>query len=458
MLRALIVKELRVGIYGSKFVLSFVLALAAIPLALYVGAARYRADLEEFTRSTRDSYQAFRQQGRRPTHAAAHFGLGITKPPTPLSALSSGVQDVLGIRAELDPHRAPQLRGSTAERTPLLLLFGKLDYAFVIQVILGLFAFVLSFDLVSGEREDGTLKLVLAHAVPRSRLLLAKLAGGSLVIVVPVALATVVGLFFLTPAFGVSLTADEWWRAAAIVALSFVYLVMMFGMGLLASCLTRRRIASMIVLLIAWVVLIFVVPRSAVALAQRLQVIPSNEEVDSQLREIQRSETRHAEQRSRDFLAANPQLDRSSIPPTFFTTNRRAMDEAVERQAASIQQVVDAAKNRQVTLATALARLSPATAYLLAATDLAGTGVDRHRHFLRHLDDYRRRFAGHFDELELAGVTELEEYDDVPRFDYPEEGVGELVPRVVLDAGLMVGVSLVVFAAAYAAFLRYDVR
>ena len=43
---------------------------------------------------------------------------------------------------------------------------------------------VLGFDLVNGERERGTLRLVLSNQVRRSTLLAAKWAGGMLVLVV----------------------------------------------------------------------------------------------------------------------------------------------------------------------------------------------------------------------------------------------------------------------------------
>lgn len=458
MLKALISKELLEGIYGYKFLLALVLALTVIPFSLYAGAKTYKLQLREYTEANRESFEAFREQSPKAPHSAAHFGLSLTKPPTPLLAFSSGVQDILGNRTELDPHVAPRLSGGTAERTPLLSLFGRLDYAFAIQVIFGLFALVLSFDLVSGEREDGTLKLVVSAPVSRSRLILGKFFGGSLVLLLPLTAATLLGLLFFTPPMGIDLDGEQWLRILLIFLLSVLYVLMMFLIGLLVSVLARRRITSMIVLLIVWVGIIFVIPRLAASLAQQLQEIPSAEEVAGQLRDIRQAEAEKYQARNREMMSKISAGSSQSLPPAFQVESRRQMDEAVEEQAAKVLQAVDAAEGRQVSLATNLARLSPATAYLLAVTDLSGTGVYRHRHFLRHLDEFRKRFAGHFNDLESQGVESVEDFSSAPQFLYREETLGELAPRIITDVGLMLFVGVALFLAAFLAFLRTDLR
>ncbi len=451
-------KEVLEGIYGYRFVLSLVLAVLVIPFSLYLGAQRYKLEASEYRQSTERAWNEVRNQSPKPPHSAAHTGVSIWKPPTPMVAFSSGALNVLGVSTQVDPHLTPRLTGSMSERTPLLSLFGKLDYAFVILVIFGLFAFVLSFDLVSGEREDGTLKLILSNSVPRSQVILGKALGGSVALIVPVALATLLSLLFFTPLGNVELTNSQWLQVVGVLVLSALYLEMMFLIGLLVSCLTRRRISSMIVLLIVWVFLVFIIPRSATSVAQFLQTTPSSEEVAVRLREA-RTEGMAKYQRVLDeWGVQNPGLTFRDVPPSVQVAARRTMDEWNETQEFLIRQSVDAALLRQVTLATNLARLSPSTSYLLSVTRLTGTGVARHQRFLRHLNEYRRRFADHFDRMEDADVTRVEDFEDVPRFDYVEQPLREVLPAVLADVAVMAVMSLLVFAAAFAAFVRYDVR
>ena len=45
----------------------------------------------------------------------------------------------------------------------------------VVQVVLGLFALLLCYDAICGEKEAGTLSLLASFPLPRSRLLIGKL-------------------------------------------------------------------------------------------------------------------------------------------------------------------------------------------------------------------------------------------------------------------------------------------
>ncbi|HUP21491.1 MAG TPA: ABC transporter permease subunit [Thermoanaerobaculia bacterium] len=457
-MRAHFRKELLEGIYGYKFVLSMVLSLTVIPFTLFLGAERNELEATEYRLSTERAWEAVTTQPPKPPHSAAHVGISIWKHPTPLVAFSTGSLNELGVSTTINPHQTPRLSGSLSERTPLLNLFGKLDYAIVIQVIFGLFAFVLSFDLVSGEREDGTLKLVLAHSVSRSEVLVGKALGGSTVLLIPVTLATLLSLFFFTPIMGVSLTGTHWLQVLGVFLLSCLFLVMMFVLGLLVSCLTRRRMTSMIVLLVVWVTLIFVVPRAATSIAQHLVTLPSSEEVSRRIREASAEAFEKNMQVINEWLAENPGLTQSDVPPSVQVAGRRAMDQYNESQEARIRQNVDVALQRQVSLATSLARISPATSYMLAVTHLSGTGVHRHQRFLRHLDEYRHRFAEHFNRMEDDDIQLVEDFTGVPRFEYAEEPLANLLLTVMVDASIMATLCVLLFGAAFAAFVRYDVR
>lgn len=457
MLRAVVWKELLDGIYGYKFVLTLILAFLVIPFSLYIGAQKYEQELAEYQQAVRDNLEAFRSQTPKAPHFAAHFGMTVNKPPAPLAALSSGVHDILGITTRIDPHRTPQLSGSAYARTPILMLFGTLNFAFVIQVIFSLVALLLASDLIAGEKEDGTLKLTLAHSVSRSAVLLSKLAGGLLVLLIPVLLATVAGLLFFTPPMGIDLNADEWLRVALILLLSLLYLAMMFMLGGLVSTLTHRRITSMVTLLVIWVFLIFIVPRAGASLAQQLYEIPSAQEVDRQIDEVSKEEFEKMVQRRDEILNAHPEYE-GKLSPELSVELRRGMDESVEQREGRVQQEVELAKAQQVRRAIALARLSPSTAYVLATTELSGTGVTRHQRFLRYLDDYRRTFSGYFDDMERRDVAEVESFDQVPLFSYREEGVRQILPRTLIDLGLMLSLILLLVAISHFSFLRYDVR
>jgi hypothetical protein len=132
------------------------------------------------------------------------------------------------------------------------------------------------------------------------------------------------------------------------------------------------------------------------------------------------------------------------------------MDQALEDREARLTQDYETGKWRQVRFAMALSRLSPSSAYAGAVMELAGTGVYRHDRFLRFLDEYRVAFRSYFDDLESRNVQSVKSFADVPEFSFREEPSRSVFARTIWDVGLITGMSITLFAAAYFSFVRYD--
>jgi ABC-type transport system involved in multi-copper enzyme maturation permease subunit len=454
MFRVVLMKELWEGIYGYKFLLIFTISIILIPLSMYSGARRYQEELRQYQQALHSSARAFRNQEPKHPHEAAHFGRTISKPPIPLSIFSSGLQDALGVTAQIDPHYTPRLTGSRYETMPIFSILGQFDFAFCISLIFSLLAIVSAFDLISGEKEAGTLRLILSHPISRSDLLLGKIVAGLLILFTPMAVAFLAGLLFL-PAFGISLDAPSWARAAMIFLASLSYIGSSFLLGTFVSTRTSRAMGSLIWLLLIWASFTFVIPRIAVTVAQTVCRVPSVQEVEMQIEAIRREENEKSARRFQAYRASNPH---QPIPPEVAVQLRRQKDEALEERESKVMYSYQAALHRQIRLAVNIARLSPAFAYVHSAMELSGTGVERHTRFLRFLDEYRRAFRDYFDDLERRGVQVVTDFEAVPEFSFAEEPLGSTIKRIIPDLGLIGGVMVALFASAYFSFTKYDVR
>ena len=58
----------------------------------------------------------------------------------------------------------------TFDNDPLPVMFPLIDLTFIVTILLSLAALILSYDAVCGEKEDGTLKLMLANGLPRFKI------------------------------------------------------------------------------------------------------------------------------------------------------------------------------------------------------------------------------------------------------------------------------------------------
>ena len=76
-------------------------------------------------------------------------------------------------------------------------MFPLIDLTFIVAILLSLAALVFSYDAVCGEKEDGTLKLMLANGVPRSQIILGKILGGIATLLVPFLVSLSLGLIII---------------------------------------------------------------------------------------------------------------------------------------------------------------------------------------------------------------------------------------------------------------------
>jgi Cu-processing system permease protein len=124
----------------------------------------------------------------------------------------------------------------------------------LVQYLVPLLGLLLGHDLIVNEREDGTLRLVLAHGVSRTRLLLGKFLGGCATLAVPL----VLGFVIAGTVIGVS-TKDSAVGPFLRLAVSGLVLGIVFlGMGLAVSTLCRTRVQSLVAALLTWCVAVFV--------------------------------------------------------------------------------------------------------------------------------------------------------------------------------------------------------
>ena len=129
----------------------------------------------------------------------------------------------------------------------------------------------------------------------------------------------------------------------------------------------------------------------------------------------------------------------------------------------------------QERVALGLARLSPTSAFSIAALELAGTALDLPRFYLEQARAYQEVFERFQKEKtggqSSSGIRMVVRFGDdeadeevaidpheLPTFEFREPSLGEIVRGGVFDLGLLIFFNLFFFAGAFVAFLRYDVR
>ncbi|GGY41835.1 ABC transporter permease [Pseudoduganella albidiflava] len=230
-------------------------------------------------------------------------------PPSAAAFLALGLRDVapyvlriraLGLQAQL-------YEGETFN--PEVALPGRFDFAFVLIYLAPLFAIALLHDLVSGERQTGRLRLLLA--MPDAGRLWRRRAGLRYALLF---------LCLAVPAcVGAALSGTGIVATGIVLAVTAACLAFWTGLSLLVATLHWRSVTNATVLMGAWAVLTLVLP--ALANVALIRAIPVHQGVDLML--AQRQVVHGAwelprEETMRKFVASHPEWkDHTAVPRRF---------------------------------------------------------------------------------------------------------------------------------------------
>lgn len=146
----------------------------------------------------------------------------------------------------------------------------------LVQYLVPLLGLLLSCDLIVSEKEDQTLRLIVAAGVSRMRLLIGKFLGACLTLTVPLALGfvtagTVIGLAARDGGFGSFLK----------LALSGLGLGILFlGIGLMISTFSRTRVQALVLALLMWCLAVFVFDLVALGVMVSSKAVPAAHDIE----------------------------------------------------------------------------------------------------------------------------------------------------------------------------------
>jgi len=257
--------------------------VAVIGLGLLVLLASVAAVTAWHQRATADAERArhqlqidrtFEAQPDRHPHRMVHYGHFAFRPLNALAAFDPGTDPYTGHTLFLEGHRQNSANFGEVRQTSLLLRFGQLTPAFVLQVLAPLLLVFIGHGVVAREREAGTLRVLLAQGLHPRQLVLGKLLA--LVAVAAVMLLPAMMVLAASAAF----TPAE---PALVGALALGYaawaLLWVLGIVVVSTLLARSRDA-LLALLTLWALLVVVAPRLAAELATSQTPLPTRVETD----------------------------------------------------------------------------------------------------------------------------------------------------------------------------------
>ncbi|MDE0425824.1 MAG: ABC transporter permease subunit [Candidatus Poribacteria bacterium] len=497
MLMTLIRRELLDNLMTFRFAAVLLITLLLVVANTAVLIQDYKQRLESYN----DAVKMHDAQLREAQTYSTMY-LFVDRPPNPLSIFNVGLDKRLGNLSGIWHGFVPTLWDAQMHGTdnPFIAFFSSMDIVFVFEVVLSLMGLIFAYDAIAGERERGTLRLVLAQPVGRGEILLAKYMSAMACLLVPLLLSLLFALLLLTGSIPLS-TAD-FLRIAGIVLTSFAYLSLFYLIGLLISATTRRTGTALMLAMFIWGFLILLYPnliratvnpggdiqaRTKIAKNQIQQI------VDEYKRERQKFLEREGvvgkDSRFNEVLGIytdayidpvtlSPYLENmseiSEISPDFeqyvpiakryYAYVEPLVVDAAERAWFIQKQALDDIFVRQAEMDRTLLKLSPVGIYDAATQAWVGTDFLGLRDFFDAARRYRRILIDYFYAKEAFASREwfiadkgAVDWSTLPEFSFERSDVRLNAKRALPDLFLLLICNLALFMGIVLIFIRSEV-
>jgi len=470
MLRLVIEKEYAELRHSPRLRWALLVVYGLFFAALLTGTRTYLRTHAARQTAQEASYQQWLHQDKKNPHAAAHYGFYAFKPVPLLAVLDKGVDDYLGTNVYLEAHKQDDATDRAAQDAAELSRYGSLTVGFVWQYLLPLVIILLTFNLVSQERENGTLRLLLTTATPPATLVLGKgLAVAKVVLGWFFGPMLLLGLGAMALAGGGAAVAGQL-PALLVLAVGYsLFFSLVIALGLAVSARVQSSGLALLLLLGGWALGAFLVPRLSGSIASRVYPTPSafaftqqvthaTDEgmpslgVDSEVEFRRRLQAQTLRRYGVDSLS---QLPVSYAPISLQAGEDRSyriFDYFYGQLARTVQQ--------QNQLRAACNLLSPLLAMRNLSRALAGTDYDKHLDFTAQAEHKRRTLQRQLNDDMQAHADPHQPYETagelwraVAPFRYQPLSVGAVLRHQALAL-----LALALWAAGAAAWLYKSAR
>ena len=236
-------KEFRLNIRSARFAIGLLLCLVIVPFTMMVGIGDYQIQKEVCEAEAR---QAEEEISSCLVWSKVHPKL--VREPEPLSLLSRGITNNIGYTVLITLWEIPFLpfQFNWAQNSPFMKVFPPLDFSAVLSIMISLLALVFSYDTVTREREEGTLRFIFSSSVSRYSFLVGKWLGVVLTV-----------------------------------------LPILFGsFGIWVSSLTARSVTSIVLCMLSWLTFLFVIPALSSYASRSMVALPSYKQVENKKVEL----------------------------------------------------------------------------------------------------------------------------------------------------------------------------
>ena len=359
-------------------------------------------------------------------------------PFEPLSIISNGQGDIYSNYKKIVLYFDESYEMSTTELiSPLEQLFGLLDLSFIWVYLLPLIIILLSFNVLSAEKETGRLSLITSQPIRLAQWVLARLALRFLLLIFFLVATTVLLLSVLhVPVFQNTVVFVQ------LILLLNLYAAIWFSISFLINLLGYSSGKSLILLTNIWALFVFLIPSIVNQLGEEIHPLPSRLELINHHQMMYNEMENNLEEELKELYKRHPEWS-SDDPMTKDMSNstgwninylaKQYIAQVKHRPSVNAYEQQIDSKNEWL---RKFSVLSPSLIVQESFSDLAGTSTRYYRGYLKQAIQYAQEYRAYvFQGLFTNHAFTSEEIRNLPVFRFDKKLI---TSNFLFDCGILV--------------------
>ncbi len=298
---------------------------------------------------------------------------------------------------------------------PVQLVFGTFDLAFVIIYILPLLVIAFTFNVLSKEKELGTLNLLGAQPISIIKWVIQKMAIRYIVFTS----ITILILLIIIATVNIDAYSDSSAMLSFILIIAS-YILFWFILAFIVNIKINDSSKNAFVLIGGWLLIVIIVPATINQIGSTVYPTPSRLKMINEIRWIKKVNEQMQDKIMSDYLRDHPELAEGKGEEEYgFWHNYFASEKVIEEKTAPLLVRYDQQLKKQQHLIHLFKYLSPAILMQQSLNNIAGTSEKHYNSYKKQVFEFSNTWRNYFIPMLFKGETfTTEDYKNLPQFVY----------------------------------------
>ena len=368
-----------------------------------------------------------------PMSVGNYYPRVVAMEPTAAAFLATGQSDIFTHIVKPTSSGDDFTLNYTEMTSPVQLLFGSFDLSFVIIYLLPLLIIAFSYNVLSSEREQGSLPLLASQPVSIYQWVLQKIAIRFFWIVCIVTVALFIAFLVngLTTGQSIKSFFPVW-------ILTVVYMLFWFSLSFLINLRAGTSAKNAVTLLGFWVLFVLLVPSVLNQLSSTVYPMPSRTKLVNDMRTLKAEAAKEQDKILDSYLRDHPEYAIADTTQSRNFWHRfMASQLLVKKELTPTLERFEQQLKKQQKLTAQWQWTSPSIMIQQSFNEIAGTSTTAYEDFRKQVLDFATTWRAHFlPMLYNNRLFSTEKYPELPQFRYKAPSTVPILPTMLTIIGI----------------------